>query len=136
MNGFRRRYTNVLVAALAHDNYQNRITAIDEGTVIARCHSRKPCRLIRNAFTDFWASRAQEILPFPLQMIKVGREAAMKARYDGRIEEGGAPAGQISGLITSVKQAGESVRAVVAKAVAVLEDGLGRRSIDLDTDNI
>lgn len=116
------------VEALAHDNYKNRIAEInEEGTVISRCHSGKPCRLIRNAFTDSWESRAQEILPFPLQMIKVGREAAMKARYDGKIEEGGAPAGQISGLITSVKPAGEIVRAVVAEAVAVLEDGLSRR---------
>jgi enoyl-[acyl-carrier protein] reductase II len=114
--------------ALAHRNYKNKIVEIDEeGTVITRCHSGKPCRLIRNQFTDSWEGREHEILPFPLQTIKVGREAAMKARYEGKVEEGGLPAGQISGLIKSVRPAGEIVRSIMAEAVEVLENGLGRR---------
>ena len=39
--------------ALAHDNYKSKIVEInEEGTVVTRCHSGKPCRLIRNRFTD------------------------------------------------------------------------------------
>src|SRR5581483_3434236 len=71
--------------------------------------------------------REEEILPFPLQMIKVGREAAMKARYEGKVEEGVMAAGQISGLIRSIKPAGEIVRDVIAEAMAVLQDGLSSR---------
>lgn len=111
--------------ALAHNNYKDKIIEIDEeGTVITRCQSGKPCRLIRNRFTDSWEGREQEILPFPLQMIKVGREAAMKARYEGKVEEGGMAAGQISGLIRSIKPAGEIVQDVMEEARAVLHDGL------------
>ena len=114
--------------ALAHSNYKNKIVEIDEeGTVITRCQSGKPCRLIRNRFTDSWEGREHEILPFPLQMIKVGREAAMKARYEGKVEEGGMAAGQISGMIRSIKPAGEIVRDIMEEAIAVLEDGLYSR---------
>lgn len=114
--------------ALAHVNYKNKIVEIDEeGTVITRCHSGKPCRLIRNRFTDSWEGREHEILPFPLQSIKVGTEAAKKARYEGKVEEGGLPAGQISGLITAVEPAGEIVRRIMAEARAVLEERLGCR---------
>lgn len=114
--------------ALAHNNYKNKIVEInEEGTVITRCQSGKPCRLIRNRFTDSWEGREHEILPFPLQMIKVGREAAMKARYEGKVEEGGMAAGQISGMICSIKPAGEIVRDIMEEAIAVLEDGLYSR---------
>jgi enoyl-[acyl-carrier protein] reductase II len=114
--------------ALAHVNYKNKIAEInEEGTVITRCHSGKPCRLIRNEFTDSWEGREHEILPFPMQTIKIGREAAMKARYDGKIEEGGLPAGQISGLISSIKPAGAVVSDIMAEATSVLEEGLCRR---------
>lgn len=99
------------VEALTHVNDKNKIVEIDEeGAVITRCHSGKPCRLIRNRFTDAWEGCEHEILPFPLQSIKVGTEAAKRARYEGKIEEGGLPAGQIAGLITTVEPAGEIVR--------------------------
>ncbi len=78
----------------------------------------------RNRFTDSWEGGEHEILPFPLQMINVGREAAMKARYEGKVEEGGMAAGQISGMIRSIKPAGQIVRDVIAEAMAVLQDGL------------
>lgn len=60
-------------------------------------------------------------------MIKVGREAAIKARYEGKVEEGGMVAGRISGMIRSVKPAGGIVRDIMAGAVAVLEEGIYRR---------
>ena len=41
------------IEAYAHSNYKNKIVEIDEeGTTITRCHSGKPCRLIRNKFTN------------------------------------------------------------------------------------
>lgn len=112
--------------ALAHDNYKNKIVAIDEeGTVVTRCHSGKPCRLIRNGFTNSWEGREDEILPFPLQTMKVGAEAARRARYDGLIEEGGIPAGQSAGLIHSVESAATVVANIMAEASAVLSSRLG-----------
>jgi enoyl-[acyl-carrier protein] reductase II len=112
--------------ALAHDNYKDKIREIDEeGTVVSRCHSGKPCRLIRNRFTESWEGREDEIKPFPLQTMEVGARAAMRARYDGEIEEGGAPAGQSSGLITETLPAGEIVRLVAVEAAEVLAGRFG-----------
>lgn len=108
--------------ALAHDNYKNKIVEIDEeGTVVSRCHSGKPCRLIRNRFTDEWESHPEDILPFPLQTIRVGAEAARRARYDGEIEDGGIPAGQGAGMIRSVEPAGAIVERIMEEARAVLQ---------------
>ena len=107
--------------AHAHPAYKDRVVAIDEeGTVITRAHSGKPCRLIRNQFTDDWDARAQDIKPFPAQFVEVGREAARHARFDGAVEDGGLPAGQVSGMIRAVEPAGNIVRRVVQEARTVL----------------
>jgi enoyl-[acyl-carrier protein] reductase II len=111
------------VEAYAHVNYKNRILEIDEeGTTITRCHSGKPCRLIRNRFTDSWVGRESEILPFPLQSMRVGFKLAQIARYEGKTEEGGLACGQSAGMIASIKPAAQVVRDVMEEAeVAVRE---------------
>jgi enoyl-[acyl-carrier protein] reductase II len=109
------------VEAYAHFNYKNRIIEIDEeGTTVTRCHSGKPCRLIRNQFTESWVGREDEILPFPLQSAKVGFKAAEIARYEGKIDDGGLACGQTAGLIDSIKSCAEIVREVMAEADRVL----------------
>ena len=111
------------VEAYAHVNYKNRIVEIDEeGTTITRCHSGKPCRLIRNKFTDSWVGRESEIQPFPLQSMRGGFALAAKARYEGKIEEGGLACGQTAGMINSIKPAGQIVRDVMAEAEAALRE--------------
>ena len=105
------------VEAYAHVNYKNKILDIDEeGTTITRCHSGKPCRLIRNRFTDSWVGRESEILPFPLQSMRVGFKLAEIARYDGKTEDGGLACGQSAGMITSIKTAAQVVRDVMEEA--------------------
>src|SRR5713101_4211223 len=109
------------VEAFAHVNYKNKIVEIDEeGTTITRCHSGKPCRLIRNRFTDSWVGRESEILPFPLQSMRVGFKLAEKARYEGEVEEGGLACGQSAGMIDSIKSAGQIVQDVMAEAAQTL----------------
>jgi enoyl-[acyl-carrier protein] reductase II len=103
--------------AHAHENYKGKIASIDEeGTVITRAHSGKPCRLIRNAFTDEWEGRTDEIEPFPLQLLHVGKPMSEVARLEGDIEHGSAPAGQGSGLIHEVVPAREVVEDIMAGA--------------------
>jgi enoyl-[acyl-carrier protein] reductase II len=107
--------------AYAHDNYKRKIVAIDEeGTVVTRAATGKPCRLIRNAFTRSWEQREAEIQPFPIQLERVGRSSAHLARGQGDIENGNAPCGQSAGLIRDVVPAGEVVKALVAEAEEVL----------------
>ncbi len=120
------------VEAFAHPNYKNKIVEIDEeGTTITKCHSGKPCRLVRNKFTDSWVGREAKIQPFPLQSMKIGFPLAEKARYEGKIEDGGLACGQSAGLINSVKSAGQVVREVMEEANAALSERfLGSRTSD------
>jgi enoyl-[acyl-carrier protein] reductase II len=109
------------VEAFAHANYKNKIVEIDEeGTTVTRCQSGKPARLIRNKFTESWVGREKEILPFPLQSMRIGFPAAEKARYEGKIEEGGMACGQSAGMIGSVKSSAQIVRETMEEAVATL----------------
>jgi enoyl-[acyl-carrier protein] reductase II len=111
------------VEAFAHVNYKNRVIEIDEeGTTITRCHSGKPCRLIRNKFTDSWVGRESEIQPFPLQSMRVGFKLAELARYEGKVEEGGLACGQSAGMITSIKPAAQVVHDVMDEAEAALNE--------------
>jgi enoyl-[acyl-carrier protein] reductase II len=109
--------------AWGHDNYKNRIVAIDEeGTVITRAASGKPCRVIRNAFTREWDKRQGEIQPFPIQFERVGKPMAILAREQGDIEHGSAACGQSAGLIRGVMP----VRDVIARIVDEAETTLAK----------
>jgi enoyl-[acyl-carrier protein] reductase II len=107
--------------AHGHDNYKGKIVAIDEeGTVVSRGSSGKPCRLIRNNFTREWEGRAAEIQPFPVQFERVGRPAAVRAREEGDIENGSAACGQSAALIGAITPVREVIDDIVAGAERVL----------------
>jgi enoyl-[acyl-carrier protein] reductase II len=107
--------------AYSHDNYKRKIIQIDEeGTVVTRASSGKPCRLIKNNFTHEWEKREPEIQPFPIQAERVGRPAAIRARELGDVENGSAPCGQSAGLIREVMPARAVIEALVSEAEAVL----------------
>lgn len=107
--------------AYCHDNYKRKIVALDEeGTVVTRAATGKPCRLIKNNFTREWEKREHEIQPFPIQGARVGRPAAILAREKGDIENGNAPCGQSAGLIREVIPARAVIEALVSEAESVL----------------
>jgi enoyl-[acyl-carrier protein] reductase II len=89
--------------------------------VVTRAHSGKPCRLIRNRFTDSWEARQDQIEPYPLQALHVGHAASALGRHRGDTDHGVLPAGQSSGLIRQVKPAGQIVRDLMAEAGAALQ---------------
>ena len=108
--------------AHGHDNYKKKIVAIDEeGTVVHRGATGKPCRAIRNDFTREWEKRTAEILPFPLQAQRVGFPAAIRAREEGDIESGHAACGQSAGLINEIVPARELIERMIAEAEAALQ---------------
>jgi len=114
--------------AFGHDNYKKKIVAIDEeGTVVHRGATGKPCRAIRNEFTREWEKRTAEILPFPLQAQRVGFPAAIRAREEGDVDRGHAACGQSAGLIEDIVAAREVIDRVVAEAEGVLAQ-MGRRA--------
>lgn len=109
------------VEARAHMNFKTKIAETDTaGTVVTRAHSGKPCRLIRNGFTDGWAGREAEIQPYPLQALQVGHPASDRGRLQGDVDGGVLPAGQSCGLIGDVPPAGEIVQRLVGEAEATL----------------
>ncbi len=108
--------------AHGHESYKRKIVAIDEeGTVVTRASSGKPCRLIRNAFTRQWDARTAEIKPFPVQYERVGRPASIQAREDGDVENGAAAAGQSSALIHEIRPVHDLISGMVAEAEKVLD---------------
>ena len=101
--------------AHGHLNYKRKIIEIDEeGTLVTRAASGKPCRLIRNTFTRQWEGREREILPFPIQFERVGKPAAIRAREHGDVDNGSAACGQSAGLIRELRSAREVVESMLA----------------------
>jgi len=114
--------------AHGHDNYKNKIAAIDEeGTVVTRAVSGKPNRQIRNAFSREWESRQAEIQSFPVQYERVGKPAAIRAREEGDVEHGSAAAGQSAGLVHDVRSVADVMTSIVEEAEAILHR-LGSRA--------
>jgi len=106
--------------AFGHLNYKNRIVEInEEGTVISRAFTGKPCRVVRNKYADDWEGREAEIMPFPLQM-GVDSHKLAAGIGQGDTEIGFMPAGQVSGLIHSLISAEDVVRAFIEEAEEVL----------------
>ena len=67
--------------ARGHINYKQKIVDIDEdGTTVTRGHSGKTARIIRNNFSDYWASHEADIKPFPYQLREVGEPASIRGR--------------------------------------------------------
>jgi enoyl-[acyl-carrier protein] reductase II len=107
--------------AHGHDRYKTKVVTLDEeGTVVTRAATGKTCRLVRNAFTRSWEGREAEILPFPIQLERVGHAAALRAREQGDMDGGYAPCGQSAALIHDIVPAGEVVRRLVDEAEATL----------------
>jgi enoyl-[acyl-carrier protein] reductase II len=106
--------------------YKQRLVAgSGADTVVTRCYSGKPMRVVRNAYTDSWEKRRDEIQPFPAQIgvsVRDGVFSVTGADFeDVDPERSCLPAGQGMGGIHEVLPAGEIVRRVVAEARDTLE---------------
>lgn len=108
--------------ARGHENYKQKIveTGVD-GTVVTRGHSGKTTRIIRNAFSDYWAANEGDIKPFPYQLREVGQPASVRGRVEGDVDNGVLAAGESCGLVHDVPSAGELVERIVAEAREVLQ---------------
>ncbi len=100
------------------------LEASDESTVRTRSYSGKPMRVKRNAWTDDWESRPQEIQPFPMQA-GLSSRAGVMGGIGGQIE-GLDPdrscfaMGQSAGGVRDILPAGEIVRRILAEADAAI----------------
>jgi enoyl-[acyl-carrier protein] reductase II len=89
-------------------------------TVVTRCYSGKPMRVIRNEWVEDWERRPDEIAPFPAQMITSARSGVMgfAAPEDGKLDVTRAcmPTGQGAGGIVDIASCAEIIERVMREA--------------------
>ncbi|MEE9609479.1 MAG: nitronate monooxygenase [Myxococcota bacterium] len=107
--------------ARAAEAYKKRITRSGAAdTVITRCYSGKPMRVINNPYVEDWELRADEIQPFPEQMRVSARGgvlgAAMPELEEIDVGRTCLPCGQGAGGIHDIPSCAEIVQAVLRDA--------------------
>jgi enoyl-[acyl-carrier protein] reductase II len=111
--------------ARAAEVYKQAIVRAGESdTVISRCWTGKTLRALRNATTEDWERRPQEIKPFPQQAELMAQRGLLGFLFPEMAERDPAhncfPAGQGCGGIAAVQTCREIVDEFVADATAVL----------------
>jgi enoyl-[acyl-carrier protein] reductase II len=106
--------------AHAADGFKRRL--LDAGsadTVVTRCYSGKPMRVLRNTYVEDWEKRTGEIRPFPLQFLESGRQGVLAFGEDP-VDPARTcmPAGQGAGGIDEILPVAEIVRRLVEGARA------------------
>jgi enoyl-[acyl-carrier protein] reductase II len=92
--------------------HKERVVAMqDDETVVSRCYTGKPSRVLRNAFIDAWKGHEHEILPMPQQWDRVAA-VVVPAKAQGSLQVGNWPTGQGAVLVEGIVPAGEVVRAI------------------------
>ncbi len=124
--------TRLLATMEAHtaEAHKQGVVAMEgDDTVVSRCYTGKPARILRNTMTRLWEGHERELLPMPAQRVWMD-PIVRRARAAEVADLVNYPTGQVAGLVRGIQPAGEVVRQVVAEAVATLRDDL-RRRVDL-----
>jgi enoyl-[acyl-carrier protein] reductase II len=112
--------------ARAAETYKKSITRIAApDTIVTRCYSGKPMRVIRNAYVDDWETRTDEIQTFPQQLqasARSGLLGAVTAQVEGLDPDRDCmPCGQGAGSIRDIPSCAEIVERVVREARETIE---------------
>ena len=97
----------------------------EENTIVSRCVTGKPARLIRSKWTQAWAESGLEALPMPFQSMVSGPVLAAGA-VARRADIMPGFAGQGIGMIDAVKPAADVLREIVEGAKRALAGAPGR----------
>lgn len=117
------------VEATTPDEHKTRMVAADErSTVVSRCYTGKPSRVLRNTFTERWAGHEAEILPMPWQRNRVEALVA-PARAAGMLDIANYPTGQGAAGIRDIPAAGDLLRRLADETIAALDDVRRRTSL-------
>jgi enoyl-[acyl-carrier protein] reductase II len=110
--------------ARAGERYKKRISEVgSDDTVVTRCYSGKPMRVIRNAYVNDWEERPEEIAPFPAQM-GLSLQQGVLNLVDGRPidpDRSCLPCGQGAGGIHEILSCAEIVAGVMDEARETIE---------------
>ena len=120
--------------AQAAPGYQEAILRANEAdTLRTRCYTGKTARTIRNAYSDDWENRQDELQAFPMQVMVSHQEKVMDypgVRDPFDVNRTFMPAGQGAGLIKEMKPAGEVIQDIIREAEAVISEKFSSRSLE------
>ncbi len=121
------RFAATLEATTPQEHKDRMVAADARSTVVSRCYTGKPSRVLRNLFTERWAGHEAEILGMPWQRNRVEALVA-PARAAGMVDIANYPTGQGAAVIDDIPAAG----ALVARLVRETAEALGdlRRRVD------
>ncbi len=97
----------------------------EDGTAISKSYTGKPCRVVRNDWTNHFEEHPDELQPFPRQASVSAKAGVNHLGFPNgtEVEENKEfmPAGQGAGAINELIPAGDIVRSMVREAEAVIE---------------
>lgn len=99
------------------------VAANDESTKVTRLYSGKTMRNITNPLIDAWEESGIKALPMGMQSALIA-PLLRGAEASGHSDYSMLAAGQVSGLVKSVRPAGEVLAEMVADASSLLSSGL------------
>jgi NAD(P)H-dependent flavin oxidoreductase YrpB (nitropropane dioxygenase family) len=99
------------------------LAATSRDTVRSRSFTGKPCRMLRNDWTDAWeAEDTPDPLPMPLQMMVAIEAVSRGHRYPEQARDVNFnPCGQVIGRATSVRKASDVVLGMVEEYIEATE---------------
>jgi len=112
-------------AAASPAQIQSYMNATSKDTVRSRSWTGKPCRMLRNDWTEAWdQADSPDTLGMPLQMMAV-REAMVRSnRYPDKSQAVSFnPVGQIVGTMNKVKRSADVVLSMVEECIEAIERG-------------
>lgn len=103
------------IESSAHENFKKAILAVGEGDTLLTLKELTPVRLVKNEFYQRVEKAYAENASIETLKELLGRGRAKKGMFEGDLIEGELEIGQVSGLITEIKPAGEVVKEMIAE---------------------
>ena len=97
----------------AHDNFKNKILAVNDGDTHLTLKELAPVRLIKNKFFNEIQELYQNNPTQDQLKDLLGRARAKKGMFEGDLENGELEIGQIAGIIHSIKPAKEVLENII-----------------------
>jgi enoyl-[acyl-carrier protein] reductase II len=118
--------------ARAAQDYKKRIAEVrGEDTVVTRCYSGKPMRVIRNAYVEDYELRPEEIRPFPDQLVVSIKAGVFSTVFPdtGPVDpsRSAMPCGQGAGAINDELSCAAIIEKVMSEAEETIERLSGLR---------
>ena len=110
-------------AAASPAQIDSYMSATSKDTVRSRSYTGKPCRMLRNDWTEAWErDDTPDTLGMPLQMMAVSESMARTNRYPDKSQDVAFnPVGQIVGTMNKVKRSADVVMEMVEECIDSLE---------------